>query len=124
RTKLSLSLTNNNDQGILVGSGYNRNALNFKLNQKISNKLSFEASTRITRTVVDGAGTSGNAQINIKDAVQTRPVNGIADELELDLNAIDPNDDFGSFIRALVSPSELIKQDWRKRTTNEYVLNA
>lgn len=124
KTKISLSLTNNNDEGLLLNSGFKRNAINFKLSQKLSNRLTFEASTRITNTVVDGAGTSGNAQINIKDAVQTRPVNGIADELDIDLNAVDPSDDFQSFIRSLVSPEELVKQDWRKRTTNDYVLNA
>lgn len=123
-TKLSLSLTNNTDQGLLTGSGFNRNVLNFKLNQNISKKLKFEAFTRITKTVVDGAGTSGNAQINIKDAVQTRPVNGIADELEIDLTNINSEDDYQSFLLSLVSPKELVKQDWRKRTTNDYVLSG
>lgn len=123
-TKLSLSLTSNTDEGLLLGSGYNRNVINFKLNQTVSRKVTFEASARVTNTVVDGAGTSGNAQINIKDAVQTRPVNGVADELDIDLNAIDPNDDFQSFLRSLVDPTELVKQDWRKRTTNDYVFNA
>lgn len=123
-TKLSLSLTNNTDEGLLIGSGYTRNVINFKLNQQISRKLNFEAYARVTNTVIDGAGTSGNAQINIKDAVQTRPVNGIADELDIDLNAIDPNDDYQAFLRSLVSPTELVKQDWRKRTTNDYVFNA
>lgn len=123
-TKLSLSLTSNIDEGLLLGSGYNRNVVNFKLNQKLSNRLTFEGSARITNTTVDGAGTSGNAQINVKDAVQTRPVNGIADELIIDLNAVDPTDDFQSFLLSLVSPTELVKQDWRERTTNDYVLNA
>lgn len=123
-TKLSLSLTTNIDEGLLLGSGYNRNVINFKLNQKLSNRLTFEGIARLTNTTVDGAGTSGNAQINIKDAVQTRPVNGIADELVIDLNAVDPSDDFQSFLLSLVSPTELVKQDWRKRTTNDYVLNA
>lgn len=123
-TKLSLSLTNNTDQGLMIGSGFTRNVVNFKLDQSIGSKLTFEAGARINNTVVDGAGTSGNAQINIKDAVQTRPVNGIADELEIDLNAIDPNDDYQAFLRSLVNPTELVKQDWRERTTNDYILNA
>ncbi|MCB9274189.1 MAG: TonB-dependent receptor [Lewinellaceae bacterium] len=123
-TRMSLSLTNNTDEGLLVGSGFTRNVVNFKLNQDLSRKLTFEATARITNTVVDGAGTSGNAQIGIKEAVQTRPVNGIADELDLDLNSIDPNDDYASFIKSLVNPTELVKQDWRERTTNDYVLNA
>lgn len=123
-TKLSLSLTHNNDAGLLVNNGFKRNVINFKLDQTISDKLTFNASARLTNTVVDGAGTSGRAQLSIKDAVQTRPVNGIADELDIDVNTVDPNDDFNSFIKSLVSPLELTKQDWRERTTNDYIING
>lgn len=123
-TRLSLSLTRNEDQGLLIGSGFERNVLNFKLDQKLADRLTFEGQARLARTIVDGAGTSGTAQINIKDAVQTRPVNGVADELEIDVNDIDPDDDFQSFLLSLVDPTELVKQDWRRRTTNDYILNA
>ncbi|MBK7477075.1 MAG: TonB-dependent receptor [Haliscomenobacter sp.] len=124
QTKLSLSFTNNTDEGLLIGSGFQRNVLNFKLDQSLGEKLSFEATARINKTVVDGAGTSGSAQVNIKDAVQTRPVNGIADDLIIDPNTIDPNDDYQAFLRGLVNPTELVKQDWRKRTTFDYVFNT
>ncbi|UZD24522.1 TonB-dependent receptor [Algoriphagus halophytocola] len=124
KTKVMLSLTNNSDEGLMLNSGYNRNVINFKLNQELSKRLMFDAGARITRTVVDGAGTSGNAQINIKDAVQTRPVNGIADELDIDVTELNSEDDFQSFLLSLVSPVELAEQDWRKRTDNDYVFNA
>lgn len=123
-TTFSLSLTNNTDQGLLTGSGYTRNVINFKINQNISKKLKFDASARITNTVIDGAGTSGSAQLNIKDAVQTRPTNGIADALDIDLTTASSDDDFASFLLALVNPKKLVAQDWRKRTTQDYVLNA
>ncbi|THH41813.1 SusC/RagA family TonB-linked outer membrane protein [Neolewinella litorea] len=123
-TKLSLSLTNNTDEGLLIGSGFRRNALNFKLEQDLSDRLILEAGARITNTVVDGAGTSGSAQIRIQDAVQTRPVNGVADELEIDLNTVNESDDFQSFLRSLVNPTELAKQDWRRTTDNDYIFNA
>jgi TonB-linked SusC/RagA family outer membrane protein len=123
-TKLGLSLTRNKDEGILRNSGYTRNVLNFKLEQVISKALTFEASTRITHTVVDGAGTSGSSQLTIKDAVQTRPVNGIADDLDIDFSQINSDDDFQTFIMSLVTPEELLEQDWRKRTTDSYVMNA
>lgn len=123
-TKISLSLTNNNDEGILVGSGYNRTAINFKLQHNITRALQFEASTRITNTVVDGAGTSGSSQLRVKDAITTRPVNGVADELDIDLSTVDTEDDYQSFLLSLINPLELAEQDWRKRTTQSYVLNA
>jgi TonB-dependent starch-binding outer membrane protein SusC len=124
KTKLGLSVTNNTDEGLLLNSAYNRTVVNFKVDHELSKRLRFETSARITTTEVDGVGTSGNAQINIKDAVQTRPVNGIADELDIDLGEVNSDDDFQSFLLSLVSPRELAKQDWRQRTTNAYVLNA
>ena len=124
KTKVMLSLTNNTDEGLMLNSGYKRNVINFKLNQELSKKLSFDAGARITNTVVDGAGTSGNAQISIKDAVQTRPTNGIADELDIDLTQINSEDDYQSFLLSMISPVELAEQDWRKRTDNDYVFNV
>lgn len=122
-TKMNLSLSHNADEGLLTGSGYERTALNFKLNQKISDRLSFDAQARITNSIKDGAGTS-SGQLSIKDAVQTRPVNGIADELEIDLNQVTEDDDFQQFLLGLKNPNDIVKQDWRKRTEHDYVFNA
>ncbi len=123
-TKIRLSISDNDDEGLLQGSGYKRTAVNFKLNQKISDKLTFDAQTRITSTIRDGAGTSSSSQLKIKDAVQTRPINGIADELDINLNSVSSDDDFQMFLRSLITPDELVKQDWRKRTDDDYVINA
>ncbi|MEN3323181.1 TonB-dependent receptor [Mariniflexile soesokkakense] len=122
-TKMNLSLSHNADEGLLTGSAYERTAINFKLNQKISDRLSFDAQARITNTIKDGAGTS-SGQLSIKDAVQTRPVNGIADELDIDLNQVTDDDDFQQFLLGLKNPNDIVKQDWRKRTDYDYVFNA
>ncbi|WP_435133575.1 SusC/RagA family TonB-linked outer membrane protein [Formosa sp. A9] len=124
-TNMRLSVSHNDDEGLLVGSAYERTAINFKLNQQlIQDKLSLDVGTRITNTVIDGAGTSTNAQLKIKDAVQTRPVNGIADDLDIDLNQPNSDNDYQQFLLSLVDPRELVEQDWRKRTYNSYILNA
>ncbi|MBW6534036.1 MAG: TonB-dependent receptor [Mariniphaga sp.] len=124
KTKVSLSLTNNIDDGIMIGNGYRRNVINFKLNHEIAKSLTFDASARITDTQVDGAGTAGSAQLRIKNVITARPVNGIADELDIDLAQIDSSDDFQSFLLSLINPIELAKQDWRQRNTMNYVLQA
>lgn len=124
KTKMRLSITNNDEEGLMLNSGYNRTAINFKLNQNLAKRLDLDVSARITNTVIDGAGTSNNAQIGIKDAVQTRPVNGIVDDLEIDMNQVDSDDDYQAFLLSLISPVELAAQDWRKRTEDSYVLNA
>jgi TonB-linked SusC/RagA family outer membrane protein len=124
KTRIRLSLTNNNDDGLLIGNGYTRNAINFKLDHNIFKTLRFESSARITQTRVDGAGTSGSSQLRVKDAVTARPVNGIADDLVIDLTTIDANDDYQSFLLSLINPLELAKQDWRQRNIMDYVLQA
>lgn len=124
-TKMNLSITHNNDEGLMLNSAFERTAINFKLNQQIiEDKLDLDVSARLTNMVTDGAGTSTNAQIKIGDAVQARPVNGIADDLEIDPNQVSADDDFQSFLLSLISPLELAEQDWRKRDENRYVLNA
>ncbi|MCX2679998.1 TonB-dependent receptor [Galbibacter sp. EGI 63066] len=124
-TKMRLSFSHNNDEGVMIGSGYERTTINFKLNQKIVDGLTFDASARISNSIRDGAGTS-RAQLSIKDVVQARPVNGIADELDIDLTQLgsSSDNDYESFLLSLISPTELVKQDWRKRTDKRYVLNA
>lgn len=124
KTKVRLSLSHNNDDGIMVGNGYVRTGINFKLDHEISDKLSFESSARITDTRVDGAGTSGSSQLRIKDVITARPVNGIADELDIDLTSVDANDDYQSFLLSLINPLELAEQDWRQRNNMNYVLQA
>jgi TonB-linked SusC/RagA family outer membrane protein len=120
-TRFMLSLTNNKDQGILPNNGYIRNVVNFKLDQSISDKIEFNALLRITNTVLDGAGTSGASQLRIKDLIQTRPTNGIAENLEVDLANATGDDDFQNYLLSRSNPTDLIEQDWRKRTDNNYV---
>lgn len=124
RTKISLSLTNNNDEGIMIGNAYRRNVLNFKLSQEISKTLNFEGQVGIIDTKTDGAGTSGSSQLRIKNVITARPVNGIADELDIDLTTIDSSDDYQSFLLSLINPVDLAKQDWRRRNDTNYLLQG
>lgn len=123
-TKFSLSLSSNKDEGLIEGSGLDRNVVNFKLNHDISKKLKLDLSARITDRVVNGGGTSGSSQLRIKNIVTARPTNGIADELDIDEANNDGSDDYQDFLLSLVKPSELVEQDWRKNSENTYVFNA
>lgn len=121
KTKFSLSVTNNTDQGIMLGSGYQRNYLNFKLNHDVSDKLKMDFTTRFVNTTVDGAGSSGASSFRIGDAITTRPVNGIADVIQLDPTGTD--DDYEQFLKSLINPKKLIEQDYRKRVNNALNMN-
>ena len=122
KTRFTLSGTYNNDGGLLVGTGYTRMNLNFKLNHAISKKLKFDLSTRLSDTEVDGAGTSGNANLRLNDAITARPVNGLLDVLDID--PTQASEDYDSFIRALINPKQLASQDWRKRKTQALNINT
>lgn len=123
-TKFSLSMSSNKDEGIIQGSGLNRNVINFKLNHDISKKLKLDIGARITDRIIRGGGTSGSSQLRIKNIVTARPTNGIADELDFDSATNDGSDDYQEFLLSLVNPNELAEQDWRKNKENSYVLNA
>jgi TonB-linked SusC/RagA family outer membrane protein len=121
KTKFSLSATNNTDQGLIKGSGYMRNYVNFKLNHEVSKALRFDYATRFVHTVIDGAGSSGSSSFRIGDAITTRPVNGLADIFTLDPTGTD--DDYEQFLKSLINPSKLIAQDYRKRLNYTFNTN-
>jgi len=122
KTKFNLSGTYNNDEGLLVGSGYTRLNLNFKLNHDISKKLKLDVSARMSDTKVAGAGTSGTANLRVTDGITARPVNGLLDVLDID--PTQASEDYDSFIRALINPKELAAQDWRNRKTQALNMNT
>ncbi|RYZ29548.1 MAG: TonB-dependent receptor [Chitinophagaceae bacterium] len=121
KTRMSLNFTNNTDQGLIEGSGYQRNYLNFKLNHEIARGLKFDFASRYTHTIIDGAGTSGGSSLRISDAINTRPVNGIADMIIVDPGS---GDDYDQFLRNLINPLQLAAQDYRKRVNRVLNLNA
>jgi TonB-linked SusC/RagA family outer membrane protein len=122
KTRFNLSGTYNNDEGLLVGSGYTRVNLNFKLNHEISKKLSLDLSSRMSNTEVAGAGTSGTANLRITDGITARPVNGLLDVLNID--PTQAAEDYDSFIRSMINPTQLAAQDWRNRKTQALNINA
>jgi TonB-dependent starch-binding outer membrane protein SusC len=121
KTKMALSVTNNTDDGLLAGSGYMRNYLNFKINHEVSDKIKLDFNTRFVHTVIDGAGSSGSSSFRISDAITTRPVNGIADVIELDPGGVD--DEYEQFLKSLINPQTLVAQDYRKRTNKSWNMN-
>ncbi|MEO5561951.1 MAG: TonB-dependent receptor [Chitinophagaceae bacterium] len=122
KTKMSLNFTNNKDLGLIPSNNYQRNYINFKLNHEISRVLKLDVNARYTQAITNGAGTSGAANLRVGDGITTRPVNGIADMI-----IIDPGsnaDDYEQFIRNLINPLELSGQDYRKRVSRVFNLNA
>jgi TonB-dependent starch-binding outer membrane protein SusC len=125
KTKMAFSMSNNKDEGLMPGSGYERTYMNFKLNHELYKTVKLDLTSRYTNTTINGAGTAGNAQVRIGDALSTRPVNGLADQIEIDpLAAGATTDDYEQFLKSLVDPITLAAQDYRKDVTKVFNMNA
>lgn len=124
KTKMNLGFTNNKDEGLMTGSSYERNYLSFKLNHEVSKALKLDAGIRYSKATTLGAGTAGTSSVRVGDAITTRPVNGLADQIVLDEVSNDLGDEYEQFLRSLVSPPKLAEQDYRRRVNNTLNLSA
>lgn len=125
KTKFSFNTTYNKDEGLMPSSGVERFYFNYKMDHEISKKLKLNLAARYSNSVIDGAGTSGGSSVRVSDGVQTRPINGIADNIVIDPNAISVgDDDYEEFIRGLVKPTDLTAQDYRQRVNRDFSLNS
>jgi TonB-linked SusC/RagA family outer membrane protein len=76
-TQYNVSVTSNQEQGVQLGSDFNRQVINARLNQKITSFLKAGGAVRYNNTVVNGAGTSatGSSSTNrLRQSVKYRPL--------------------------------------------------
>jgi TonB-linked SusC/RagA family outer membrane protein len=117
-TNYNLSYTHNNDEGIMIESGFVRNNLNFKFQNQTTSKLRLNFDARYSDLKVRGAGTSdpGTSSVNrLKHSVIYRPVNGLYDFVE------DPDlyfdDDEYYETSGLTDPKQLAIDEYRNKHT-------
>jgi TonB-linked SusC/RagA family outer membrane protein len=89
-TRFNLGLTRNKEESIMLGSGYERNNLDFKLNGEISPKLTFDFNTRLGFMKIDGAGVNVGAGsvTRLRNSVKYAPTRGLS---EFDQGVVDDN---------------------------------
>jgi TonB-linked SusC/RagA family outer membrane protein len=118
-TKFNLSLTSNTEEGIMLGSDFDRKLVNFRFDHTVSKKLKVGAVVRYNHTVVNGAGTTneGSSGTNrLRHSIKFRPIlmNG------QDLTDYDP--DYALQTNAnglsLVNPILLNDAEYRRNPTN------
>jgi len=76
-TKYNLSISSNGEQGVQLASDFDRKIINFKIDQKITNKLSASFGVRYNNTIVNGAGTSdpgSSANNRLRQSVRYKPI--------------------------------------------------
>ena len=93
KVKFSLSLTNSEDKGIILGSGVRRTNLNVKTNVQISDKLSMQFNPKFTFRRDNGAGGEHIGTGGIIDVLKYRPTNGLREYGYIDPAYADPNEE-------------------------------
>ena len=76
-TKFNLSVTSNKEEGVMLGSDFDRKLINFKLDHNVSEKLKTGFAVRYNHTIVNGAGTAnaGSSGTNrLRHAIKFKPI--------------------------------------------------
>ncbi|RYU77236.1 SusC/RagA family TonB-linked outer membrane protein [Hymenobacter persicinus] len=119
-TTYSLSLTDNQEEGIQRGSDYDRKLINFRFDTKASSRLTLGLNARFNNQKINGSGTSSalsTVTSRLRNAVQFQP---LAVPLA---GAVDPTQFDEDFFQqsSLVNPLIAIDNEYRldrRRTTN------
>lgn len=111
KTRFNLSFTHNNDEGVQVGTSYQRTNLNFKLNHEIFKNLKIEYNTRFAQKINNGTG------LGVTGALQYKPTNGLRDYSYLPPEDVDLEDEQQYQI---IPPSSQAEQNYRKQTSYNF----
>lgn len=120
--RYNLGLNRNDEESIMIGSGFERTNLSFKLNSDITSKLSFDFNTRLSYTSIDGAGvnTGSGANTRLRNSVKYAPTRGLRgfDQSAEEDNSIDPETQSLLFSPIQSSLDEYKKQNRFNSTFN------
>lgn len=115
KTQFNLSLTDNEAKAVMIGSGFNRKLVNFKLNHNFSKNLKAGFNVKFNNQTVDGQGTSnpGSSGLNfLRQAVRYTPYLAAGQStFSYDPELIDNTNGNGLYI---VNPLMLIQSQYRK----------
>ena len=106
-TKYSIALSRYDENGIFNNSGFDKTTGKIRVNQKVTKKISFDASVNYSNTNKEGVGTSGDSgRFNmLAQILSARPTGGLAlSDEELLASAIDPLELESSESLAQVNP--------------------
>jgi TonB-linked SusC/RagA family outer membrane protein len=125
KNTFNLSVTNNGQQGILLGSDYKRQIVNFRFDQEVSKKLKVGFNVRYNKQVINGAGTSdagGSGSNNLRQIVRYPPfLTGGADDTAYDPTLAGLTN--GNGLR-LVNPLQLLPATYRQSSNNVFDINT
>lgn len=122
-SRFNLGLTRNKEESVMLGSGYERNNLNFKLNTDISPKLSVDFNTRLSYMLIDGAGvnTGSGSNTRLRNSIKYAPTRGLR---EFEQSVVD--DDFidAETNSLLYDPVKSVNDEYKKQNRLATNFNA
>ncbi|MBK6938518.1 MAG: SusC/RagA family TonB-linked outer membrane protein [Chitinophagaceae bacterium] len=124
RLTYTAGYTYNNDKAIVINSNYKRHLFNLKGEYKINNRIKIGLGGRYTLQNVYGAGVSdskGTSYNRLRNAVKYRPFLSNAQDIDDSDPLADPN--VGNGLN-LYNPIAMADQEYRRKTTNAYNVNA
>jgi len=119
----SASFSHYDNQGIFIGSSFEKNSARVKIFQKLYDWLSFNGAVNYTSTVQTGIGTGGGTMSSI---LQSRPTGGLyVSDYELRHNAVDPIFEqlglaYSNYFNPLIN-AETVKQSVK---VDQWIANA
>jgi len=114
-TKFNLSLTRNDEDYIMLNSGYTRNSLNMKLSTDVSKSLSFDFNIRLNDERIFGPSVSSGSGANtrLRNAVKYSPTKGLS---AFDPSINDDDDQAGIGASSLLNnPVQDIENEYKKQ---------
>ncbi|HEX8016021.1 MAG TPA: TonB-dependent receptor [Flavobacterium sp.] len=116
KTKFKFSVTNQDQPGVLVGTGLKQTNMNLTLNTKLSDKFTFEFQSRFINKTIDGSGTEG---VSLLNAIRQAPTLGLQDYMTLpeDDTYFDP-EDYQPVTR--MNPIQEAERNYRERTARTF----
>lgn len=109
--RLNVSLTHNDEKGVLIGSGIKKTNLITKIQGNLSPKVKFEFNPRVYYQQKEGLGTSGMSVLN---ALRYRPINGLREFTFIPQDELDPEEEKNFIYNA---PSGELTQNYQMQNT-------
>ncbi|UEG49503.1 TonB-dependent receptor [Ferruginibacter lapsinanis] len=119
QTSFNLSLTYNKEDGILLGSDFEKKLATFKLEHKASNKLKLGTTIRYTNQALNGAGVSGDGLnfSRLRHTIKYVPFNNFR-FIEDVQNPVVDEDGGNPAGSGIVNPLVYTRQDLKRNTNN------
>ena len=118
KVKFNSSLTQSEDNGIIMGSGVRRTNLNIKLEVVLSKKLTLRINPKFTYRRDMGAGGDNIGSGGIIDVLRYRPTNGLREFAYWDPTTVDPDDE-ANF--QYTNPKNDIETNTQKKHSYNYI---